>query len=92
MDKLTSVAYIYYKNYKHHTHNFVKNEINKAKSPNKVLCKQCQFLGGFDPGVQAGFDSFNIKGFQETDRADRNYCCRVARIEALRSIALWTMV
>ena len=59
MDKLTSVAYIYYKNYKHHTHNFVKNEINKAKSPNKVLCKQCQFLGGFDPGVQAGFDSFN---------------------------------
>ena len=67
MDKLTSVAYIYYKNYKHHTHNFVKNEINKAKSPNKVLCKQCQFLGGFDPGVQAGFDSFNIKGFQETE-------------------------
>ena len=26
-----------------------------------------QFLSGFDPGFQAGFDSFNIKGFQETE-------------------------
>ena len=42
-------------------------EINKAKNPNKVLCKQCQFLRGFDPSVQAGFDSFNVKGFQETE-------------------------
>ena len=26
-----------------------------------------QFLSGFDPGVKGGFDSFNIKGIQETE-------------------------
>ena len=60
-----AVAYVYYKNY-----NFEKNEINKAKSRYKALCKQCQFHSGFDPGVQVGFDSFNVKGFQEIELID----------------------
>ena len=82
MDNFTNKrSYIYYKKYKYHMHKC--KEIIKAKNPNKVLCKQCQFLSGFDPGVQAGFDSFK-------DGAYYCYCAYVLRISRYSGL-LWVV-